>query len=233
MLKMRRQSGVTLVELLVVSTVITLIAAISFPVLQIVRQREKENRLKEILNSVRKNAIGLGVPASSKDFQDISFTSEGYRNFIIRKLMNAVGDQTILASEAAHAIASGTQLGTIFPASPSSVINPMGYVVLLATGPNAPDPYPITITQRFIRGIPEHPFKDWFPNAHWEFKAVATDAGATRGPWYTLSATYTEFDIERGMYTAIPWPGSNATGVIDIRSMGAGIALNGSDTSQW
>ncbi|NLF95499.1 MAG: prepilin-type N-terminal cleavage/methylation domain-containing protein, partial [Candidatus Riflebacteria bacterium] len=41
----RQRSGVTLVEILIVTVVITLMAAVSFPVYKIIQQREKEKRL--------------------------------------------------------------------------------------------------------------------------------------------------------------------------------------------
>lgn len=204
----------TLVELLVVSTIIALVAAISFPVLQIVRQREKENRLKEILNAVRKNGIGLGVPAYANSYQDTSYTSEGYRNFVLRKMMFEVASNTsnpasFSYASASFAIASGTKWGTIFPVNPNCLVNPMGYVASMPSD-NSNNVFLATITQRFIRGIPENPFVDWFPNATWQFKC------ATTNQWYS-SAT---------------WPVA-ATGVLDIRAASASYSLNGQDMSTW
>jgi prepilin-type N-terminal cleavage/methylation domain-containing protein len=70
------QSGVTLIEILIVTVIIGLMAAISFPVFKIIQQREKERRLKKILYDVRSAISGSKSPQSITDF------TEGYRTYI-------------------------------------------------------------------------------------------------------------------------------------------------------
>ena len=218
------RAGVTLVELLVVSTIMVLIAAIGLPTLQLVRQREKENRLKEILTYVRSSGIGVGTPRytiEAYSANNAEFSSDGYRNFMIRKIMGQIGISGFTYANASYAIATGTFHGTIYPASPPAVIYALGQSTSFPTAePPAETVVTVPVTQRFIRNIPPHPFEDWYPNAHWEFKA-ATDTNAA-GPWFDWPST---FDTPA-------WP-ADATGVIDIKSIGAGIAINGEKMDSW
>ena len=211
----RPRAGVTLIELLVVSTILVLIAAISLPILQLVKQREKENRLEEILTYVRSSGIGVGTPRYANETytkDGIEFSSDGYRNFMVRKIMAQVGVGTpvFTLASASYAIATGTYHGMIYPASPSAIIFSLGKSTTIPSGDDGSN-ITIKITQRFIRTIPPHPFEDWYPMAHWEFK-VATDTTI----WYASET----------------WPVS-APGVSDIKSVGAGISLSGENTDTW
>ncbi|MDD2998263.1 MAG: prepilin-type N-terminal cleavage/methylation domain-containing protein, partial [Candidatus Riflebacteria bacterium] len=72
----KHRSGVTLVEILVVSVVMALMAALAFPVYKVIQQRDKERRLKKILTDVRAAIFGSKSQQSS-----LSFT-EGYRTHL-------------------------------------------------------------------------------------------------------------------------------------------------------
>lgn len=192
--------GVTLIEILVVSAVIALMASMILPVSQIIRQREKENRLREILSNTR-SAIDTGHELP------------GYKNFVSREIIRL---EATSASES-YALSWASASGLLYPPSPSLLV---GRVAIASISDGPGHTLPVPINRRFLRRIPPHPFADWFPAAHWEFKAVATDAFAGVGPWYSSAPTD-------------PWNNAHATGVIDIRSVGAGIGLDGTLTDGW
>lgn len=199
----RGRAGLTLVELLVVSTILVVIASLTLPVSQIIRQREKENRLREILRQVRDQGIGLGAQL------------DGYSNYVTSQINR-------LASDAArYALATATYHGKLYPRNPSMLENPTGAIVSIATD-SVGGLLTLRIPGRFIRKVPPHPFVDWYPGAHWEFKAIATDSSAGLGStiWFASAA-------------GDPWNTAKATGVIDIRSRGAGLGLDGTNTDDW
>lgn len=200
----RLAAGVTLIEVLVVTTVIALMASLALPVSQILRQREKENRLREILSNVR-SAIDTGHELP------------GYKNFVSREIIRL---EATSASESS-ALAWASSSGLLYPVSPSYLVGRIPQVQISDSGLlTPPSTLTVPINRRFLRRVPPHPFADWFPAAHWEFKAVATDVAAGVGPWYSSSTTD-------------PWNTGHATGVIDIRSVGAGIGLDGTLTDNW
>ena len=192
--------GVTLIEILIVTTVIALMASMILPVSQIIRQREKENRLREILSATR-SAIDTGHELP------------GYKNFVSRKII----ELEVTSASESYALAWASSSGMLYPPSPSLLV---GRTTIASISHGAGATLTVPINRRFIRRIPPHPFADWFPSAHWEYKAVATDVAAGAGPWYSSSTTD-------------PWNQGHATGVIDIRSVGAGIGLDGTLTDNW
>jgi type II secretory pathway pseudopilin PulG len=203
--KQQCRTGVTLVELLVVSTIMVLIASLTLPVSQIMRQREKENRLRDILRQIRDQGIGLGAQM------------DGYANYVSSQI-------NMLASDAArYALATATSNGLLYPRNPSMLENPAGEVLKIATDSSG-GLFTLRIPGRFIRKVPPHPFIDWYPGAHWEFKAVATDSTAGLGTtiWWASAST--------APWNQVP---PDATGVIDIRSRGAGLSLDGTNTDDW
>lgn len=211
------RSGITLIEILIVTVIIGLMAAISFPVFKIIQQREKERRLKKILYDVR------AVISGSKSPQSITEFTEGFRTYIRVKGIAAIeaahplaADEALKKSAASVFIKNLGTYGLGYPPSPVGLIS-NGYTVRVATSTTDPanDYVDILIDRRLIRTIPPHPFKSWFPNADWQFKP-ATDttkvfASSTTDPW-TTGAYY---------------------GVADIVSRGAGLALDGSQTDDW
>ncbi len=214
------KSGVTLIEIMVVTVVIGLMAAISFPVFKIIQQREKERRLKDILLSVRA-AIG-----GSKSFQSNKVFTQGCRNYFvtqgISKIKNAhtaPADQPLIKPSIQHFLKSSAAGGELYPLSPSHIIRATPYTVRVATDTTTGF-VDITIQRRFLRTIPPHPFKGWYPNAHWEFKPALNTAPG--GPYYASSTTD-------------PWNSTPqlATGVTNIVSRGAGVAIDGSNTDDW
>ncbi|HQB84597.1 MAG TPA: prepilin-type N-terminal cleavage/methylation domain-containing protein, partial [Candidatus Rifleibacterium sp.] len=74
----RPDAGVTLIEILIVTVIIALMAALAFPVYKIVQQREKERRLKKILNDVRA-AISGGKSQLAN-----TWLSEGFRTYVFQ-----------------------------------------------------------------------------------------------------------------------------------------------------
>lgn len=209
--------GVTMVEILIVSVIIALLSAVSFPVYKIVQQRVKERRLKTILLNVR------AAIAGSKSQKNSKIWKEGYRCYVYRRGSEEIWelhqDNLQQFHEAKqYFINDGTQNGMFYPLSPSHMIANQPYAIAIATGPVAGDQIILEVQQRFLRKVPPHPFKGWYPNARWEFKPVVNAAAG--GPTYASGP-------------ADPWNVGLATGVVDIVSRGAGIALDGSKTDDW
>lgn len=209
--------GVTLIEIIIVSTVIALMSAISFPVYKIIQQREKEKRLKNILLDVR-----AAIACSKSQNSGMSW-EEGHRNYIYRHGVQKIWDMhqtdpVQFQTARSFFVASGTQQGLFFPLNPSKIVFSQPYTVTIATGPAAGDEVQIKVEQRFLRRIPPHPFRNWYPNARWEFKPAVN--AAPGGPTYASAPTD-------------PWNTGLATGVIDIVSRGAGMGLDGSNTDDW
>lgn len=217
------RQGVTLVEILIVSTVIAVMAALSFPVYKIIQQREKERRLLRILREVRSAIAGSKSQKSNKIWK------EGHRNYVYRHGIEKIwelhqSDESKFQEARKHFIEDGTQNGLLYPKTPSHLIFNQNYNIRIATGTAAGEEVDIDVQRRFLRKIPPHPFANWYPNAHWEFKPASIDGAFGGGPFYASSATD-------------PWNNNGnppaATGVIDIVSRGAGRALNGSNTDEW
>lgn len=206
-----RKAGVTLVEVMVASLIISMLSAISFPAYKIIQQREKERRLRKILEQTRAAISGSKSQQSNRQFV------EGFRNFVraqgytkIKIAADAEGvDDHELRSRIAIMTKDMGENGRGYPPTPAHLIATDSYDVKIATGSLDTDIVTITINRRFLRNIPPHPFKSWYPDARWEFRP-ATD---------TTTLTY---DWDAQYY-----------GVVDMVSRGAGIALNGSRTDDW
>jgi hypothetical protein len=183
---------------------------------QLQRQREKEHRLKEILKYIRTSGIGVGSQTNTdQSYCQLANSSRGYRNYLTYRLYALIGvEPDYTEASAAYAIFSGTENGTIYPRDPAVLVNPIGYVASISSDPFGGS-VQLELKHRFIRGLPHHPFADWYPVAHWEFRAVTTDGSGGPGPWFET------------------WPYDHATGVIDIRSVGAGLSISGENTDTW
>lgn len=214
----RVRHGVTLVEIMVASTIVVLIAAVTFPVYQLIQQREKENRLRLVLDNVRGAIYGCPVALANRTF------NQGYRIHVINKLANEINNATDTESTREAALASGIRYliehGLDLPFSPASLTGraPVGVGFDVATGTNGTAT--VTVDRVFLRNIPPHPFVGWYPNAHWEF-VPAIQAGA-------LNSTYRTTATSSADWQSIP-----ATGVKNIVSRGAGLAIDGSNTDEW
>lgn len=207
----RPDAGVTLIEILIVTVIIALMAALAFPVYKIVQQREKERRLKKILNDVRA-AISGGKSQLAN-----TWLSEGFRTYVFqtgkRKIIKAYGGNELLAKDAISSFTENlVKSGRAYPLSPSH-FGITDYEFLVATGPGVDDNVSIRINRRFIRHIPNHPFQSWYHNATWTFRPAQPPDSAP-----------------------IPsqlWNPTIHKGVSDINSSGAGMALDGSNTDDW
>jgi len=216
--------GVTLVEIMVASTIIVLLAAVSFPVYKLIQQRDKENRLREALDNMRNSIYGNIVANANRTF------NKGYRLYVINELANQIDLATITESTRKDALATGildlVTRGLDLPYCPASLTgrSPLSISFTVATGPSISIPTAgtaaITGKRIFLRSIPPHPFVGWNPNARWEFEP-AFYSGAPNTTHITLTAT-----------SAADWTGI-ATGVKNIVSRGAGMALDGSNTDDW
>ncbi|MGM0600990.1 MAG: type II secretion system protein [Candidatus Rifleibacteriota bacterium] len=208
------KSGVTLVEILIVTAIIAMMAAISFPVYKIIQQREKEKLLKKYLLNMRSAINGYQGSGARGQSVRIKYFNEGYRGFIIERGINEIHNKNSGATRkqaVRNFLASGTSDGLFYPKNIASLTpQAIPFEVKIATAsPAIADPgdyVTITVDRPFLRNIPPHPFKDWYPGADWEFKSLDP---ATIGP--EGSGNY----------------------IIDVYSQGAGSALNGSDTDDW
>lgn len=213
----RQRSGVTLVEILIVTVVITLMAAVSFPVYKIIQQREKEKRLRKILYSVRSAIAGSKSSLSMTEFY------EGHRNYVMaygmRKIEELRSDGDLF-DDVATISRNFTKIAAFGPSTPQNLLE-ANYTITVdvETGDAVRPTFTINIPidRRFLRQIPPHPFLGWVPNARFEFKPKVKDG--------TVSEDTLAFSDPR-------W-GVNASGVADIVSRGAGLALNGSQTDGW
>lgn len=159
----RPRSGVTLVEILIVTVVIALMAAISFPVYKIIQQREKEKRLKKILADVR-SAIGSSKSAlSNRDFVD------GYRTFVRNYGLAHIADE---ASRTYFIKVLATE-GYGYPGEIGSLTSDSSFKFYVPTGSDPVASVAIIVDRKFMRprntadGLPPHPFLNWNPNATW------------------------------------------------------------------
>ncbi len=212
-----KKSGVTLIEILIVTVIIGLMASLAFPVYKIMQQREKERRLKKILNDVRSAIAGSKSQLSTTAF------SEGFRTQIRVQGIEAIKDAHITDPDPAVASAAIatfvlnlTLTGAGYPGHPAS-LTATTHRVAVATGPTPASVEVGTVTidlnRRFLRSVPPHPFQGWYPNATWTFQP----AYPQKQPAVASSA----------------WAASGYFGIVDIKSKGAGMALDGSNTDEW
>ena len=215
-IKDRARSGVTLIEILIVTVIISLMAALAFPTWKIVQQREKERRLKKILNDVRAAIAGSKSQLSTTNF------NEGIRTYIrvkgielIKQAHNPATEGAIASAAIASFAFNLANTGLGYPLTPSHLTINSPYWITVATGPTDVSgntgAVNIEINRRFLRTIPPHPFQSWYPIATWTFQP-----SLPRGSARVASASW-----------------GSRIGVIDIKSQGAGTALDGSNTDAW
>lgn len=215
------RQGVTLVEILIVSVIIAIMAALSFPVYKIIQQREKERKLEKFLGNIR--AAIHGFQANDNNRNRIKNFEEGYKGYILQRGISQIEDAHPLPADKATLnaalktfITNAIDVGWAYPETIWHLTPlKLPHTVHIATDAAAvdfatnPEMYvSIVVDHPFLRNIPPHPFKDWYPAATWNFKFVNPPAGPdTTG----LDGT--------------------GTHVKEVFSVGAGTALNGDPTN--
>jgi len=211
--------GVTIIELLVVTTILGLLAALVFPAFKLMQQRDKEVRLHGIL-------------------VDLDYARNAYTAYVTRQLIGKVeaahptsipGWENLRSKAIEKAIKSGEDGGLLFPQNPSKFVDSSGVSFDLATGPTVVTPtagvVTVVINQRFIRRIPPHPFVGWYPTAHFEFEGASPSKAFPLMPLVWQDKQVASAEWVSG--------GETATGVSNVWSVGAGIAIDGSITDKW
>lgn len=234
----RPDAGVTLIEILIVTVIIALMAALAFPVYKIIQQREKERRLKKILNDVR-----AAISGGKSQLSTVSF-SEGMRTVVRVQGIEKIKSAHNLAHPVQSAIASAAissftlhmvEQGLGYPPTPSHLTYAQNYAVEIATGPTSQSSTAgtvvVNITRRFLRSLPPHPFQGWYPNATWTFKPAYFLPSVPANAVPVSSATW---GVQQKLYDDTAGAsGVKRYGVMDIYSSGAGMALDGSNTDEW
>lgn len=200
-----RCSGISLVELLVVTVIFALISTLAIPIYWLAQQRSRENRLRETLLMLRK-------------------AKENYKNFVLKQMWYKIVQENpnnpqVQEQAFKQAIASASELGYLYPLNPSRFVDPTTSTPVtftVATDPNnlSDDPrfgVTVVVNRKFLRRIPPHPYKAWIPLADWVYKPVV-------GPSYYVASS--------------EWL-PTYVGIQDIKSKGAGIAIDGSNTDTW
>ncbi|CAM2139378.1 general secretion pathway protein G [Pararobbsia alpina] len=88
----RRQSGFTLIELLVTLAILGVLASMTVPVAQVMRQREREQELREALHEIR-HAIDAYKVASKEGHIPVEAGASGYPPKL-EVLVDGVPDQS-------------------------------------------------------------------------------------------------------------------------------------------
>lgn len=240
---MLKKKGLSLVELIVVTFVIAIIATLAFPTYTIFQQRSKEKRLKKILTDVRAAINGTKSHNSTNTFE------EGFRTIArvkglerIEQVANTNGWNSPpenlpekardVKQKCINAFIAKFGEGYGYPESPNDIWSPTPVVMFPAqlsgfcpdTGDDAVFNVlilgDIPLERRFYRSQPVHPFHDWYPSANFAFVPVV-DTNGIGSRTYTLEEWYN------------PTYNPGLKGVKDIVSRGAGLALDGSNTDDW
>ena len=154
----QEREGITLVEIMIVTVIIALMATVSFPVYKIVQQREKEKRLKKILKDFDTAIAGSKSQLSDKDF------SNGYRTYV-----REYGLALIPTNKRAYFLQRLAQDGYGYPGTTASLTSPpFSFDIPISAAPG--DVVTITVHRKFLRHIPNHPFTGWSPAATWTYK---------------------------------------------------------------
>ena len=244
---LNNKRGLSLVELVVITFIIAIIATMAFPTYKIFQQRSKEKRLKKILTEIRAAISGSKSHNSTNEFE------EGFRTVARVKGMDLIEQvaeirgwnyQATLPDNAKNvkqkcinAFIAKFSEGYGYPKSPKEIwnSNPIAAFPAKLTGfcPNTGndalfneiDIGDIPLERPFYRNYdissgPVHPFHDWYPTV--EFRYVpAFDNNNPKLPDYNYEQWYSnEY-----------YPGLR--GVKDVVSRGVGIALDGSNTDEW
>ncbi|NLM16998.1 MAG: type II secretion system protein [Candidatus Riflebacteria bacterium] len=205
--------GLSLVELAVVSVLLAILASAAFPVYKIFQQRSKEHRLKNTLFAVRSAIYG------SKSQSGYNFFTQGYRSMVRNRIMARIEtelpeEQRVAAQ--AHLIQELTSNDFKgYPETPQVLWNRINHLVSVDF-PAAAKTLTADFEYRFLRKEPVHPFADWYPGAHFCFISANDPDSVNRTPIKLQD-----------------WNPAVHKGVVDIVSVGAGLALDGSSTDNW
>jgi len=239
---LNKKKALSLVELVVITFIIAVIATMAFPTYKIFQQRSKEKRLKKILTDVRAAING------TKSHNSTNYFEEGFRTVARVKGIDIITDNTPDLNERQNFInlfVKGLSDGYGYPDSPQEIwsnnpktdLNGMNLSYTDATGNHA---FPLInfgnvgklyLERPFYRNCdlssgPVHPFHDWYQTANFAY----IPASDTRGIDYLKNASYTVDEWA----TMNPDPEHPVLiGVKDIVSRGAGLALDGSNTDEW
>lgn len=222
------RKGMSLVELIVVTVIIAAAASMAFPVYKIIQQRSKERRLKKILTDMRAAISGAKSHQSTNDFR------EGFRTMARVKGMEEISNDPSLSEgnkqRKINAFVSRLAAGDGYPttpndiwgATPTAFIGEFEWVDELGV-PRTASATRLSLDMRFYRGEPVHPFADWYISAGFRYVPVSTGT----------------LDPEDLPLTKERWDGFSPAdkdilgGVKDVVSVGAGLALDGSNTDDW
>ena len=244
---LNNKRGLSLVELVVITFVIAIIATMAFPTYKIFQQRSKEKRLKKILTEVRAAINGTKSHNSSNDFE------EGFRTVArlngLKKIDSVAGvrgwNYPATLPDAAKevkqkcigAFISKFSEGYGYPKSPKDIWDPNPVAMFPETlsgfCPGTGDDTnfnemplgDMPLGRPFYRNCdissgPVHPFHDWYPTVEFKYVPVIDNNPSPLGA-YTFEQWYSD-DYNPGL-----------KGVKDIVSRGVGIALDGSNTDDW
>ena len=222
------RKGMSLVELIVVTVIIAAAASMAFPVYKIIQQRSKERRLKKVLTDLRAAISGAKSHQSTNDFR------EGFRTMARVKGMEEISNDPSLSEgnkqRKINAFVSRLAAGDGYPSTPNDIwgatptafIGEFEWVDELGV-PRTASATRLPLDMRFYRGEPVHPFADWYISAGFRYVPVHTG---------TLDPEDLPLRKER-------WDGLSQAdkdilgGVKDVVSVGAGLALDGSNTDDW
>ena len=230
-----KKKALSLVELVVITFIIAVIATMAFPTYKIFQQRSKEKRLKKILTDVRAAING------TKSHNSTNYFEEGFRTVarvegmkIIEKVASDTHWDSNTKQKCINLFIAKIGEGHGYPKSPKDIWsnNPSAEFSVVLTGFNDSNPsesLPITsipLNRPFYRNCdvssgPVHPFHDWYPEVEFQY----------------VPATDTHLVITQDSYTYNEWYFATNTpylkGVKDIVSRGAGLALDGSNIDDW
>lgn len=244
---LNKKRALSLVELVVITFIIAIIATMAFPTYKIFQQRSKEKRLKKILTDVRAAINGTKSHHSTNEFE------EGFRTVArvegMKRIENAANlkgwnspatlpdNAKDVKQKCINAFIAKFSEGYGYPKSPKEIwsSNPIAAFPAKLTGfcPgtgddilfNEVDIGDIPLERPFYRNCdvssgPVHPFHDWYPTVVFKY-VPATDTNHLPLESYTYEQWYSD-DYNPGL-----------RGVKDIVSRGAGLALDGSNTDDW
>lgn len=233
---LNNKKALSLVELVVITFVIAIIATTAFPTYKIFQQRSKEKLLKKILTDVRAAINGSKSHNSTTEFE------EGFRTVArvmgtlhIEKVANMNAWDPQAKQNCISAFVAEFGKGNGYPKAPDDIWkqNPVANFPAKLTGfyDDGVNPPPelvlgnFTLNRPFYRKKPVHPFHDWFQTANFEYVPVHDGINPGSG------ATYTYEEWKRLCPDDDPDP--KLIGVKDIVSRGVGLALDGSNTNDW
>lgn len=232
---LNKKKALSLVELVVITFIIAVIATMAFPTYKIFQQRSKEKRLKKILTDVRAAING------TKSHNSTNYFEEGFRTVARVEGMKIIENAAAIRDWDSNTKQKCINLfiakigeGHGYPKSPKDIWsnNPSAEFSVTLTGFNDADPSEslsipsIPLNRPFYRNCdvssgPVHPFHDWYQTANFAYVPATDTNELNRLPCYTYEQWYSD-DYNPGL-----------NGVKDIVSRGVGLALDGSNTDEW